>query len=74
MYFHSQKQKNELLQMILLPAVVISVIRKKRLVKTVIRKKNIRERMFKTMKKIKCSPRGERGAIAKAKPQKLLVS
>ena len=30
--------------------------------------------MLKTMKKRnKCSPRGEKGAVAKAKPQKLLV-
>ena len=52
-----------------------TVIRKKILVKTVIRK-NISERMLKTMKKKnnKCFPRGERGAVAKAKPKKLLVS
>ena len=28
----------------------------------------------KNNEKTKCSPRGERGAVAKAKPQKLLVS
>ena len=50
-----------------------TVIRKKILVKTVIRK-NISERMLKTMKKANAPPRGERGAVAKAKPQKLLVS
>ena len=52
-----------------------TVIRKKNkiLVKTVVRK-NISERMFKTIKKTECSPREERGAIAKTKPQKLLVS
>ena len=37
-------------------------------------KQNISERMLKTMEKTICSPWGERSAVAKAKPQKLLVS
>ena len=57
---------------------------KKNISETVIRKKeNISEnsdkekykwKNVKNNEKTKCSPRGERGAFAKAKPQKLLVS
>ena len=57
---------------------------KKNISETMIRKKeNISEnsdkekykwKNVKNNEKTKCSPRGERGAVAKAKPQKLLVS
>ena len=50
-----------------------TVIRKKENISENSDKENISERRLKTRKK-KCSPRGERGAVAKAKPQKLLVS
>ena len=50
-----------------------TVIRKKENISENSDKEKYKWKNVKNNEKNKCSPRGERGAVAKAKPQKLLV-